>query len=757
MEDKVRAYCGHIRRKIFENPANGFAVALFEPLGHLPNLAKQEAFIVTGPLSPLQVDDRVSLEGKWTEHPRYGPQFEVLFYRYESPTSEEGMVSYLSSHLFKGIGPELAKRIVAKFGEKSIWIAENEPESLLKIKGIGRRLIKALTAKAKEAKGLRELLLFLSEFGLPHSLGMKIYKVYGEFSLARLQEDPYDLAEKVNGIGFKTADEIAQSLGIPKHDPIRARAGLKWVLNEALEAGSMCLPRNRLLMEAQKRLNLDSEPLISSLDNLISRGEVVEEPTIEALYLKKAYVLELSLLKRLTKRLEGSPRASLDPPTQALQKAQRQAQVVLSPEQTHIAQSLLSTPLAILTGGPGTGKTTLVSVLARSLEASKERFALCAPTGRAAKRLQEVTNYEASTIHRLLEFQPYLGYFQKNEENPLQLDTLIVDETSMVDAFLFEALLRALPQKTKLILVGDKDQLPPVGPGQVFKDLIRSGMVPTFELKQIFRQAEASTIVLSAHAIRQGKVPDMPRMEPDFKLLGDGKRPDFYFIHEENASRIVESLVELALCSLPSAFPELGSDGFQILTPVHRGPLGTIAINEALQEARLAKGDIKPPFLQVGRQRFFVGDRILQLKNDYQNEVFNGDIGIVIHALPEKRLLTAKFYGRTVEIKGEGLEDIGLAYAISVHKAQGSEFGVVLMPIVTDHFVMLQRNLLYTALTRAKSLAVWIGTKRALRIGVQSSRENRRRTGLADFLQFPPRGLRGHSLKNPMESEPLLT
>ena len=741
MERKGRPYSGCIRKKIFENTANGFAVALFELHGG-DGVAgpTKESFVVVGPLSGLSLNQRVTLEGRWIEHSRYGPQFEVLAYHYEAPTTQEGIVGYLSSRLFKGIGPALAKRIVDVFGEKALWVVENEPKALLGVKGIGKSLISRLATSTKNSKGLKELLLFLSERRLSHALGMRIYRVFGEMSLARLQEDPYALADRISGIGFKTADEIACSVGIPREDPIRARAGLKWVLNEALEAGSMCMEHARLLSEGQKRLELGIEELKTSLGELIEKGEVVEEPLTGMLYLKKAHRCEVSLAKAFRGRLRTLAEPDdLKQYEKPLEKAQKSLSVALSEEQYTIARNLLRGPLAILTGGPGTGKTTLISILAKAFEARRERFALAAPTGRAAKRLQEVTGFNACTLHKLLEFQPFLGRFQKNHENPLDFDTLIVDETSMVDAFLFDALLDALPRKTRLLLVGDKDQLPPVGPGQVFKDLIQSGTIPYFELTRIFRQASLSTIILGAHAIRQGKIPPVRTLTPSElreALVSGRNGGDFYLVNEESAPRIVQAVVELGVSTIPKAFPDLEPGAIQVITPVHRGPLGTIALNEAFQHARLAAGKIKPPFLQVGAQRFYAGDRILQLKNNYQHEIFNGDIGRVVRVFPENRSFIASFYGRSLEIKGDGLEEMGLAYAISVHKAQGSEFGVVLMPIVTDHYIMLQRNMLYTALTRAKRLAVWIGTKKAVGIGVRSARDERA-TGLADFLRSP--------------------
>lgn len=741
MEPRVRSYAGCIRKKIFENTANGFAVALFE-LHNGDGVASptKESFVVVGPLSGLSPNQQVTLEGRWTEHSRYGPQFEVLAYHYEAPATQEGIVGYLSSRLFKGIGPALAKRIVDVFGEKALWVVENEPKALLSVKGIGKSLISRLATSTKNSKGLKELLLFLSERRLSHALGMRIYRVFGEMSLARLQEDPYALADRISGIGFKTADEVARSVGIPREDPIRARAGLKWILNEALEAGSMCMGQAPLLSEGQKRLELGIEELKTSLGGLIAKGEVVREPLTGMLYLKKAHHCEVSLARVFRGRLRAPAEPDdLKQYEEPLEKAQKSVSVALSEEQYTIARNLLRGPLAILTGGPGTGKTTLISVLAKAFEARRERFALAAPTGRAAKRLQEVTGFDACTLHKLLEFQPFLGRFRKNHENPLDFDTLIVDETSMVDAFLFDALLDALPKKTRLLLVGDKDQLPPVGPGQVFKDLIQSGTIPYFELTRIFRQASLSTIILGAHAIRQGKIPPVRTLTPSElreTLVSGRNGGDFYLVNEEAAPRIVQAIVELGVSTIPKAFPDLEPSAIQVVTPVHRGPLGTIALNEAFQHARLAVGKIKPPFLQVGAQRFYAGDRILQLKNNYQHEIFNGDIGQVVRVFPENRAFIARFYGRSLEIKGDGLEEMGLAYAISVHKAQGSEFGVVLMPIVTDHFIMLQRNMLYTALTRAKRLAVWIGTKKAVGIGVRSARDERT-TGLVDFLRSP--------------------
>jgi len=741
MDNKLH-FSGKIIRKIFENVSNGFAVALFDP----SSSTKKGSFVIKGPLVELNVEEPVELMGRWVDHPKFGRQFEVEGYKYITPTSKEGLVNFLSSKVFNGIGPAIAKRIVDTFGEKAIEVFEKNPDKFLGVKGIGDYLLGKIKQSYQGKRAFKDLLMFLSEYQISHSIGLRIYKVFGEMSLAKIKENPYMIAERVNGVGFKTTDSIALCMGMPLKSPNRLKAALKWILLEQMETGAMCTPKEKLVEEASARIAIDPALFRNPLEDLITLGDVMYEAESGFIYTKTAYNCEMAIASNIKERLAYLERIDHQGLDILIKHAQKKLAIKLTAEQFHVARQLARKPIAILTGGPGTGKTTLVSIIIAILKASRKKFALAAPTGRAAKRLQELTQLYASTVHRLLEFQAYSHQFLKNSDNPLNLDTLILDETSMVDAFLFQAILEALPKHSQLILVGDKDQLPSIGPGQVLKDLIKTNKVPYFELTHIFRQVESSSITIGAHTIKNGSIPAIRtisnskflQMAPLCNFQGNLSRLDIhgwpkndcFFIHEDNPEAIRDTMIHLYVNYLPKHFGNLSRGSIQILTPIHRGHLGTIALNNYIQKALLQKGQIKEPLVTLGQNRFFVGDMVIQLKNNYTHEIFNGDIGEVKSIDLENSKLIVHFYDKSVELEREDMQNIALAYAISIHKSQGSEFKIIIMPVVTEHFIMLKRNILYTALTRAKKLAIMLGTKKALIIGVKNTHDINRLTGL---------------------------
>ena len=711
---------GLIDRVTFFNEENGFAILKLNVKGH-----RQEVTVV-GSLPAVNPGEWLTAEGHWVQDREFGRQFRATLLNSTAPTTREGIEKYLGSGMVRGIGPVYAKKLVAKFGEKIFDIIESTSARLEEVEGIGperRRRIKVAWA---EQKLIREIMVFLHSNGVSTSRAVRIYKTYGERAIEEVRANPYCLSRDIMGIGFKTADQVAQKMGIPHDSVLRAVAGLRHVLLEATNAGHCALPVDLLLDQATQLLQVNRAIVETALQRTLGEQELAREQVEgEALiYLPWLRVAEERVAARTKALCSGPSNYPAIDFAKALQWYQQKTGKTLAPSQTEALKHALCTRMLIVTGGPGVGKTTLVHAILKILHAKKVRFQLCAPTGRAARRLNEATGFEAKTIHRLLEVQRGKG-FKRNEDNPLVCDLLVVDETSMVDLPLMHHLLRALPVHASLLLVGDVDQLPSVGPGMVLRDLIDSGLPRVVRLTEIFRQADNSRIVTSAHKIREGLLPE---------LSADGKASDFYFVHRDEPERIVETLLNLLKQRIPDKFQFDPVLDVQVLAPMNRGSLGVHELNVRLQNELNPLRSEEPSVEKFGSQ-FRLRDKVIQTENDYDKDVFNGDIGQVTKIDPIEKQLTVRFDQREVSYEFGELDELALAYAITIHKSQGSEFPAVVLPIATQQYALLQRNLLYTAVTRGKRLVVIVGQEKALSIAVRNNRTERRFSGLLARLR----------------------
>jgi len=726
---------GSVERVTYYNPENGYTVLRLRPeQGKAFGLNREGLATVVGNLPELSPGEYLQLSGRWANHPRHGQQFAVETCERRLPASAAGIRRYLGSGLVRGIGPRLAERIVDHFGARTLDVIEAEPERLEEVADIGPKRTALIARAWEEQKHVKEIMLFLHSYGVSTNLAVKIYKQYDEQALPIVQSDPYRLSRDIYGIGFKTADRIAQALGLPADHPSRIEAGLVYALNEMVDDGHVYAPQDELSERAAELLGVSSELIQPALERLRQDGRIrpdhlpfeqedkvpaaqvreTPEPAYgtHAIYLTPLYYGETGVAERLNAlaaaiptRLSGMPPAftALDPG--------------LSEEQTSAIRSALSHPVSVLTGGPGTGKTTCIRALIAALEAAHKRYALASPTGRAAKRLSEAAGKPASTIHRLLGFKPGEG-FTYNESNPLQVDLLVVDEASMLDLLLANNLLKALKPGTHLLLVGDADQLPSVGAGDVLRDVIASQSMPVTRLSVIFRQAEGSHIITNAHRINRGEMP-----------LFAKESEDFFLFPAEDAESAAEWVEEVACRRIPERFGLDPRGDVQVLAAMYRGPAGVHALNERLQASLNPPGAMTAEKALYG-QVFRLGDKVMQTKNNYDKDVFNGDIGFVRAINPVEHTLTVEVDRRGVVYDWSEADQLTLAYAVSVHKAQGSEFPAVVVPMVTAHYLMLQRNLLYTAVTRAKELCVLVGSRKAITIAVRNDKVARRYTAL---------------------------
>jgi exodeoxyribonuclease V alpha subunit len=713
---------GIVESLLFTNEETGYAVVRFRSGGRLLTAVGSLAAVVPG--------ERLHLRGRWSNHPRFGRQFAVEACEAHAPATVEGIERYLASGLIPGIGSRLAGRIVRAFGEQTLEVLDGEPGRLSEVEGIGRKRIEALTQAWKQQREIRKVMIFLQSHGAGAALAAKIYKRYGDHSVAVVRDNPYHLALDVAGVGFLTADRIARALGVEADSPSRAQAGVLHTLEECGAEGHLYCPRTALIQKSQKLLEIDRQIITDAVESLAREGRlIVEEPPDRkadpAVYLPAFHTAETGIALLLS-QLQRTPReARRIDGGKAAAWAQERMDIVLAEKQREALRTALESKIMVITGGPGTGKTTIIRALLLILRRAGMRFLQAAPTGRAAKRMQEAGGEEARTIHRLLEYSPREGEFKRNQGNPLQCQWLILDEASMIDALLMYHLLKALPPQSSLVLVGDADQLPSVGPGSVLNDIIRSGSVPVVELNEIFRQAQASRIVVNAHRINIGL---MPEKQPE---RGD---EDFFFIRREDPEQVVRLILELCLKRIPSRFGMDPVEEVQVLSPMHRGPAGVTNLNRVLQEA------LNPhaPELLHGERRFRQGDKVMQIRNNYDKEVFNGDIGRVEAIDTEARTVTVRYEDRRVRYDSTELDEITLAYAVSVHKSQGSEFPAVILPVLTQHYLLLQRNLLYTAVTRGKRLVILIGTRKALAIALKNTETHERYTGLRARLAAGP-------------------
>ncbi|MBW1974150.1 MAG: ATP-dependent RecD-like DNA helicase [Deltaproteobacteria bacterium] len=695
---------GEIERITFVSQEDGYAVVKLRPNGS----RQKELVTVTGHLGNLSPGESLEIEGHWTIHEKYGKQFVAHRCISARPSSIEGMRKYLASGLIRGIGPVIAERIVNKFGTDTLDILEHDIDRLKEVEGIGPQRLQSIKDAWEEHREIRELMQFLQLHGVSTSYAYKIFKRYGKDSVDVIKSDPYRLAIDVAGIGFITADRIAQAIGIPEDSIIRAKGAIFYMLHELASEGHVCYPSQELIGKTSEKLNISDETIRDALSELIKEQRLVADQGF--IYLPGFHKCEIGAAEKFM-RLYLCPRI-LFPVEKAIDHVERKLSIKLDDKQKEALKTALTRKVTVITGGPGTGKTTLVKAITMTAKVLNWKVLLAAPTGRAAKRLEEATGHPAMTIHRLLEYSPASGGFQKNENNHLKAHYLIVDEASMLDLPLFYHLLKALPNETSLLLVGDVDQLPSVGPGNVLRNIIDSGIFPVVKLNTIYRQARNSAIVVNAHRIREGKFPLRNNQR------SNSGSSDFYFIVRESPEDIQSLIVRLCVDRIPAAFGLDPVHDIHVLTPMNKGILGTANLNRILQDA------LNPTGRQIerGGMRFREGDRVMQVRNNYEKEVFNGDIGRIEFIDEEAQQMVVSFDNRPVIYEFNELDELSLAYAISIHKAQGSEYPAVIMPVVTQHFVMLQRNLIYTGVTRGRKLVVMIGTYKALAIALNNTK-----------------------------------
>lgn len=711
---------GVLERITFQNEENGYTVAKVLPVG------KVQPVNVVGTLAGVQVGESLILNGSWGNHPQYGRQFEVQTYRVKLPATQEGIRRYLGSGLIKGIGPATAKKIVDHFGIETLRVLDEYPERIEQVPGIGPNKASLIKIAWREQQHIKEVMLFLQSHGVGASLAIKIFKQYGENSIEIVRQTPYQLARDIFGVGFKTADQIARKLGLAPDSPDRIQTGLLYALGNLSNEGHCFATRPQLIAETLPLLDLPSELCEPQIDQLLLQEALIEDE--DALYLPPFYHAESGVARKL-KRIMQSPRdrlaifRNLNWPL-TLQSIHSSTEIQLTELQKMAVQTALTQKVSILTGGPGTGKSTITGTIIRLLRERNKTVLLAAPTGRAAKRLNETTGLEARTIHRLLEFKPTEeSVFVRDRQNPLDADMIIIDETSMVDILLMNHLLNAVENGSHLLFVGDKEQLPSVGPGNVLRDLIESGTIPVVVLDTIFRQSQDSYIIVNAHRINEGEMPQFPK-----------DAVDFFLFPEVDAARAADWVVELVKERIPQKFGFNPQQDIQVLTPMHRGAVGVSELNQRLQDvlnpAREGKAEVRH-----SSRVFRRGDRVMQTRNDYDRQIFNGDLGVIESIDSEDHVLMVNFDERLVPCEALQLEELVHAYAISIHKSQGSEFPVVVIPLLMQHYMMLQRNLVYTAVTRARKLVVMVGDRKAIGMAVRNNKISQRNTHLKERLQ----------------------
>lgn len=730
---------GSVERITFYNPENGYTVLRLRPehqtgihAAPKSSLSFDGLATVVGNLPEVSPGEHLRLQGLWDKHPKHGSQFKAEVCEQTLPATVAGIQGYLGSGMIKGIGPKLAERIVGQFKEDTFTVIEQNPERLLEVSGIGIDRTGKITAAWQEQKQVKEIMVFLHGHGVSTNLAVKIYKTYGDKSLETVQQNPYQLERDIYGVGFKTADRIARALGLPVDHPSRIEAGIVFALNETINEGHVYVPKEMLGQRAIELLEVSPDLIAPALERLAQddrihsdviplnnkkdgkENQAVSESAgmygSPVIYLTPLYYGE----KGVAERLKVLARAAS--PDNVMNHSLFPAEG-LSDEQQAAIDMALAHPVSILTGGPGTGKTTCLKALIGTLEAQHKKYALASPTGRAAKRLSEATGRSASTIHRLLEFSPLDG-FKHNDDNPLDLDFLVVDEASMLDLLLTNHLLKAVRPGTHVLFVGDIDQLPSVGAGDVLRNLIHSGVAPITRLNTIFRQAADSKIITNAHLINQGKFPVFSQ--------GSG---DFFFFPAEDAEKAADWIIEIVTERIPQKFGFDAVHDIQVLAPIYRGPAGVIALNDRLQEKLNPAANNKPERRLFGTT-FRLGDKVMQTQNNYDKDVYNGDIGFIQAIDMIEQTITVDFDGRSATFDWSEADQLTLAYVVSVHKAQGSEFPVVVMPVVPQHYTMLQRNLLYTSITRARKLCVLAGSRKAIGMAVRNNKVAQRFTAL---------------------------
>ncbi len=725
---------GQIERITYTNDENGYTIAKLNVYG------QRDLVTIVGNLMAPVPGEVVKIKGEWTNHPKYGEQFKIVHYQTTVPATVYGIQKYLGSGLIKGIGREMAKRIVERFGKETLNVIEKETERLIEVEGIGIKRIEMIRQAWDEQKEIREVMLFLQSHGVSSGYATKIFKHYGDRSIQVVKQNPYRLATDIFGIGFVTADHIAEKLGFSKNSELRAEAGILYVLNQLSDDGHVYYPYDSLVEKCREILDVDRDAVVKAIGILALDSRIVIEDLNEdmvqirennkAVYLAKFHLSESSIAERLKSLIHSLKSIRKIETDKAIEWVQRQLSINLAEKQIDAVKCAVENKFMVITGGPGTGKTTIINAILKIFSKLRINIMLAAPTGRAAKRMSETTGYEAKTIHRMLEFSIQKGRFKKNDEHPLDCDLLIIDEASMIDTILMHHLLKAVPLTATFILVGDVNQLPSVGAGNVLRDIIASEAVPVVALNEIFRQAKQSRIIVNAHKINNGLI-------PSFKP--SGPEDDFYFIEQADPEKVLKIILELVKDRIPGRYKLDPFNEIQVITPMHKGTVGSENLNIELQKT------LNPGVDGVirGSRTFRVKDKVMQIKNNYDKEVFNGDIGRIIRMDSESQELIISFDGRDVNYHFTELDEIVPAYAVSVHKSQGSEYPVVIMPVLTQHYVLLQRNLIYTAVTRGRKLVVMIGTKKALAIGIRNDKTEKRFTNLKYRLKnesIEPRG-----------------
>jgi exodeoxyribonuclease V alpha subunit len=715
----LETLAGTVERVTFHHAETGFCVLKVQVRG------KRDLLVVVGHTPMVGAGEWITASGLWVSDRVHGLQFKAEVIKTTPPTGAEGIERYLASGQMRGIGPAMAKRIVAAFGEATFEVIEAHPERLTEVTGIGPWRAAKIVAGWAEQKAVREIMIFLHAHGVGTARAVRIFKTYGHEAIKVMTEDPYRLARDVRGIGFRTADAIAAKLGLAKTAPQRLRAGVSFALQTATDEGHCALPVAMLASLAHKLLEVDAALIAAAITDELRRGEEVIADTVSdepCVFLKGLHAAERLIAERLVARATGDlPWADINI-DKAVPWVEAKTGKTLAPSQRAALALVLSSKLAVVTGGPGVGKTTLLDSALRILTAKGVRVLLAAPTGRAAKRMAEQTGLEAKTVHRLLEIDPKHGGFSRNEDNPLDCDLLVVDETSMVDVPLMNALTRAVPEHAALLLVGDVDQLPSVGPGQVLADIIASGRVPVARLTEVFRQAAESRIVVNAHRINAGQMPE---------LSPKGEVSDFYCVEITEPEEGVNKLIEMVSRRIPQRFGLDPLKDIQVLTPMNRGVLGARNLNHELQRV------LNPSptgFVERFGWRFSPGDRVMETQNDYDREVFNGDLGTVERLDEEEGALVVSFEGREVIYPYGELDTLVPAFATTIHKSQGSEYPAVVIPVTTQHYTMLARNLVYTGVTRGKRLVVLVGQRKALGIAVRGGAMKPRWTKMREWL-----------------------
>jgi exodeoxyribonuclease V alpha subunit len=709
MEEEI---FGYIESIVFAESEKGFTVArLKEP-------KKTELTTLIGCMPSVQPGETVLCKGVWKHHPQHGRQFEVSHIDFHAPSDLIGIQKYLESGMIKGIGSAYAERIVKQFGLETLDIIDQTPDRLFEVPGIGPKRVQKILSCWQQQRAIREVMIFLRSHGVSPSFAQKIFKAYGEKSIEKVKENPYALAKEIFGIGFKTADQVAQKLGFPVHSSLRIDAGIEHVLWELTNEGHVCFPEKELIPQAREMLGANLDQITLRMEELVRSGQLIREN--EKIWVKPLYLSELGIAREINRISSSLAFLRSVDQEKALQWVQNQLKLKLALEQKIAVAHGVAKKFLLITGGPGTGKSTITKAILAITEKLTSKIILAAPTGRAAKRMSEITGKKAFTIHSLLEMDFQAGGFKHNRDHPLDCDLIIIDETSMVDTSLMHHLLKAIPSHSRVILIGDIDQLPSVGPGNVLKDLILSKRLLVCELKQIFRQAAGSDIVMNAHLVNQGLFPN----------LKGGPKRDFFFLSSDTPESIADTIVMLVKQRLPHKYRFHRFDDIQVLSPMKRGVIGTEHLNLLLQK------ELNPrpsSFQRMGRS-FQLGDKVMQIRNNYQKQVYNGDVGKIMQIDESEEVVSVLFEDRTVVYDFSEVDELVLAYAVSIHKYQGSECPCIIIPIHMSHFKLLFRNLLYTGITRGKNLVILVGSKKALAIAIKNNDSTQRHTGLVSAL-----------------------